>query len=252
MPTKGTVKHNRTGEKFITKQGYLVEIIEYFGSLNCTIKFLNERSNVLYNIEYDIVKRGTVVNPYHPNKYNGYIGQGKYKSSINNVDVYYYKVWTDMLKRVYSKKYHELKPTYIGISLCEEWHNFQNFTEWWEENYKEYMIGWHLDKDIICPKCKVYSPGTCAILPNEINGMFISSKSYRGDLPIGVTKHKKHYETYFRGKFLGYSKDDIQYLFNLYKEKRESYTKEIAEKYKGKIDNRVYKIMINFKINIED
>jgi hypothetical protein len=108
------------------------------------------------------------------------------------------------------------------------------------------------EEDIICPECRTYSPETCAILPDEINGMFISSKSYRGNLPIGVTKHKKHYETYFRGKFLGYSRDDIGYLFNLYKEKRESYTKQIAEKYKGKIDDRVYKTMINFQINITD
>jgi hypothetical protein len=130
MPPKGTVKHNRAGEKHVTKQGYEVEIIEYISSLNSTIKFNDERETILYNIEYDRIKRGTVVCPYHPNKYNGYIGQGKYKSSVNKVDVYPYKVWTDMLKRVYSKKYHEIKPTYIGISLCEEWHNYQNFAEW--------------------------------------------------------------------------------------------------------------------------
>ncbi len=180
------------------------------------------------------------------------MGEGKYKSSVNGKHTYSYKVWSDILKRVYSKEYHTKKPTYKNISLCEEWHNFQNFAQWWEENYEDYMTGWRIDKDIICPDCRVYSPKTCAILPDEINGMFISSKSYRGELPIGVINKRGNYEVYFRGKFLGYSKDDIQYLFNLYKEKRESYTKEIAEKYKGKIDNRVYKAMINFQINITD
>lgn len=248
MGLKG-ITTNRLGEKHITKQGYEVEIIEYYGSLNCTIRFLNSRGNILKNIQYDRIVKGTVVNPYHPNKYNGYMGEGKYKSSYNREHSIAYKVWSDMLKRVYSEKYHIIKPTYREISLCEEWHNFQNFAEWFENNYKE---GWRLDKDVICPDCKIYSPDTCDFLPDEINGMFISSKSYRGDLPIGVTKHKKHYEAYFQGKFLGYSKDDINYLFNLYKTTREKYTKDIAEKYKDKIKPETYQALINYEVKITD
>lgn len=250
MPTKGKIKHvERRGEKHFTKQGYEAEIIEYLGSLNCTIKFLNERGNILYNIEYDRIKRGTVVNPYHPNKYKGYMGEGKYKSSVNREHTYFYKVWSDMLKRVYSEDYHIKKPTYKNISLCEEWHNFQVFAEWCEKNYKD---GWRIDKDVICPECGIYSPETCDFLPDEINGMFISSKSYRGDLPIGVIKKRDGYEVYFRGKFLGYSKDDIKYLFSLYKKTRELYTKQIAEKYKNKIKPETYNSLINYEVKITD
>ena len=32
-------KLNRVGEKHTTNQGYEVEIIEYFGKKNCTIRF---------------------------------------------------------------------------------------------------------------------------------------------------------------------------------------------------------------------
>lgn len=250
MPKKGqTLNKNRLGEKHKTKQGYEVEIIEYINSLNCTIKFLNDRGNILHNIEYDRVKKGTVVNPYHPNKYNGFIGEGRYQSSYDRVHSMSYKVWSDMLKRVYSEEYHIKKPTYKSISLCEEWHNFQNFAKWFEENYKE---GWKIDKDVICLDCKIYSPKTCDFLPDEINGMFISSKSYRGALPIGVVKKGKHYESYFRGKFLGYSKDNIEYLFSLYKTARETYTKEVAEKYKNIIKLETYQALINYEVKITD
>ena len=251
---RNRIKHQeRLGEHHITKQGYTVEIVEYNGSLNCNIKFLTDRGNILYNIENHRVKKGTVVNPYHPNKYNGFMGDGDYQSSYNNKHSIAYKVWSDMLKRVYSEKYHTIKPTYKDINLCEEWHNFQNFAKWHEDNYNpEMMQGWHLDKDIICPDCKIYSPETCSFLPSEINAIFSSSKSYRGNLPIGVSKKRGHYEANFRNKFLGYSKNDINYLFNLYKMAREDYTKEIAEKYKDIIKPRVYNALINYQVEITD
>ena len=243
-------KHpQREGGIHTTKQGYNVEIIRYYNSLNSTIKFLTERGTILYNVNYERIKKGTVANPYHPNKFKGFIGEGAYQSSTILGHPHAYKVWSDMIKRVYCDKYHIKKPTYKEISLCEEWHNYQNFAEWFDNNYVD---GWKIDKDIICPECKVYSPETCAFVPDDINGMFISSKSYRGSLPIGVVKKKKHFEAYFRGKFLAYSKDDIEYLFSVYKTTREKYTKEIAEKYKEVVDERIYNALIKFEVNITD
>lgn len=238
----------REGTIVKTKQGYELQVIKYYDSLNSTVKFLTDRGNTLDNVTYDRVLRGTVVNPYHPNKYRGYMGEGEYKSSYNRNHSYFYKVWSDMIKRVYGEEYHKIKPTYKNIKLCEGWHNYQNFAKWSEDNYVE---GWKLDKDIICPDCKIYSPETCAYVPNEVNGIFSSSKSTRGDLPMGVIRHKKHYETYFRGKFLAYG-FDIEVLFNVYKQARETYIKELAEKYRHKLDGRVYKAMYEHEVKITD
>ena len=33
----------------------------------------------------------------------------------------YYAAWTDMLRRCYSKKSLESRPSYIGTSVCSEW-----------------------------------------------------------------------------------------------------------------------------------
>ena len=34
-----------------------------------------------------------------------------------------------MLERFHDSKYQEKRPTYIGCSVAEEWHNFQIFAE---------------------------------------------------------------------------------------------------------------------------
>lgn len=249
MPRKGEIK-DRIGEKYITNEGYKTEIIEYFGALNCTVKFNDEKATVLKNIFYDNIKRGSISNPNHVNKYNGYIGQGKYASSEDGVHTNDYKVWQDMLKRVYSEKHNLEKPTYKDVGLSEEWHNFQNFAKWFEENYVE---GWQLDKDIICPQCKIYSPETCAFVPPEINGMFTSSKSYRGDYPIGVIKVKnKYFEAYYKGRYLGYSNNDPIETFNMYKNAKEKDVKEKAELHKDRLKPEVYEAMINYQVLITD
>jgi hypothetical protein len=54
--------------------------------------------------------------------------------------------------------------------VCNEWHNFQNFAEWFCKNYCDAsMDKWQLDKDIIVPGNRVYSPETCCFVPNAVN-----------------------------------------------------------------------------------
>jgi hypothetical protein len=43
----------------------------------------------------------------------------------------YYTVWTDMLRRCYSKKYLERYPTYIGTRVCSEWLYAAAFKNGW-------------------------------------------------------------------------------------------------------------------------
>jgi len=96
--------NNRVGEKHITNEGYEIEIIEYFGVFNCTIKFNDYNSTILKDKVYDAIKSGRIKNPYHKSLYGvGYIGQGIY-SSKNNVKIY--RTWSNILKRCYDKTYH--------------------------------------------------------------------------------------------------------------------------------------------------
>ena len=46
---------NRVGEKYITNEGYEIEIIEYFSSINCTIRFKD--GHLIFNRKYNHIKK---------------------------------------------------------------------------------------------------------------------------------------------------------------------------------------------------
>lgn len=95
----------------------------------------------------------------------------------------YYAVWAEMIRRCYSDKYHQRKPTYIGCSVCEEWQTFTNFKSWMQQQEWE---GKQLDKDLLFPNNKVYSPETCIFVDNRLNMLLTHQKSNK-DLPVGVS-----------------------------------------------------------------
>ena len=249
-------KLNRVGEKHITNEGYEIEIIKYVNSNNCTIMF--ENGVIVENIQYSRVLIGTISNPYHLSVLGvGYFGVGKYVSKINGKKTPEYYKWINILKRCYCDKESLKYPTYKEVNVCEEWKCFQNFAKWVEENYKpEVMHKWHLDKDILCKECKIYSPETCAFVPQEINKLFTLSEKTRGALPIGVVKVNKKFQAQVSngtGKQIR-SKvyETIEDAFQAYKIAKEAYIKEVADKWKDKIDPRVYEAMYNYRVEITD
>ncbi len=165
-------------------------------------------------------------------------------------------MWKLVLWRCYDKNFHAKQKSYSDKTVCEEWHNFQNFAEWYEENWKPWMDKtWQLDKDILIKGNKIYSPKTCCFVPHEINSLLYVD--YRNKkLPIGVTLSPS-------GNFCAnLSKDNKQFRIGTYKTVREaseayktakeSYIKEKANKWKDKIKPQVYNALINYKVEITD
>ena len=99
----------------------------------------------------------------------------------------YYVVWRDMLRRCYSEKFLERNPTYIGTSVCNKWLYATAFKKWME---KQDWSDKSLDKDIIVPRSKLYSPDTCAFVLQATNLFVTASDAIRGDYPIGVSLYK--------------------------------------------------------------
>ena len=100
----------------------------------------------------------------------------------------YYSSWKHMLKRCYSEKYLESKPSYIGTSVCSEWLSATEFKKWMEQQE------WHgksLDKDIITPRSNLYSPETCAFVLPATNNFVTARDACRGEWPIGVDLRKR-------------------------------------------------------------
>jgi len=100
----------------------------------------------------------------------------------------YYEKWCSMIKRVYSDKYHERNPTYLNATLCKEWHYFSSFRAWMRTQKWE---GMELDKDIMFPENKHYSPKTCLFVSKFLNTLLRYEYMNKSrELPHGV--HRTH------------------------------------------------------------
>ena len=138
----------------------------------------------------------------------------------------YYTVWTDMLKRCHSKKYLESRPSYIGTSVCSEWLSALAFKRWMTQQ------DWHgkcLDKDIVVPGNKLYSPETCAFVLPATNSFVTASDACRGDYHIGVSLFKRtgEYRAQCKNPFTG--KNENLGYFSTQEEAHEAWRKRKHE-----------------------
>lgn len=167
-----------------------------------------------------------------------------------------YLKWHDMINRCYNAKFQERQPQYKGCTVCEEWLNYSNFKVWYDQN-KVAGMQLDLDKDILFKGNKVYSPETVAFVPHAINTLFLNGKKNRGDLPVGVhsdkEKGKYRAEMSFMRRLIKLGTfDSAEAAFAKYKEYKENFIKDIAERYRDEIPDKVYQAMLNWKIEIDD
>lgn len=249
---------DRTGETFVNREGCVGKIVKYKNAREVYVLFENCIEPI--KTTYAQCKNGEVKNPYHLSVANkGYLGQGIYKVSEKGKLTEHYRHWNNMMQRCYNTTIQEKYQTYEKCEVCEEWHNFQNFARWYEDNsYKIEGEQMCLDKDILAKGNKVYSPETCVLVPQTINKLFIKSEKTRGKYPLGVVYHKpsKKYtpSCSIKGKgkiYLGIY-DTVLQAFEVYKEFKEQYIKEVAEEYKDKIPQKLYEAMYSYKIEITD
>lgn len=248
----------KTGETQLNSFGSEMIIVKYRKNNDIDVYF-PEYNWTAEHKEYKDFKNGYIRCPYERRTYGvGFLGEGKYKASKNGKYAKPYKAWKSMIERCYSPKYQEKQPTYIGCEVCEEWHNFQNFAEWYEQNYYE-IPGerMELDKDILVKDNKTYSPNTCVFVSHNINSLFTKRDACRGNLPIGVCyiERKNIYqaECNINGKlkWLGYYNTQEE-AFNAYKQFKESYIKQLADEHIELIPQSLYYAMYEYEVNIND
>ena len=198
-----TYKKNKVGEVHESNNYGKVEIINQHSCNSMTIKFL-EDGTIIENQKYGRIKRGEVKNPCKKEYYGiGYMGIGEH-NNITSPSAS--KRWQNMMQRCYDEIYHRRYPTYKTVEICTEWHNFQNFADWYIKNYNpETMQGWCLDKDLLTDN-KFYSPATCCFLPQKINTLLTnihknisvriaSNKYYSKVMVDGVNKWSRPCKT---------------------------------------------------------
>jgi len=145
----------------------------------------------------------------------------------------FYRKWQAMIRRCYAEEHLQYKPSYRDCSVCEEWQTFSNFMAWMKSQRWE---GKCLDKDILIPGNKVYSPETCVFVTNEVNVLLCNGRrsSRKGKYPVGVKSHKGHKKLsaeisrYGKTCHLGYFYT-AEEAHEVYKKERIKYILEIAE-----------------------
>jgi hypothetical protein len=118
-----------------------------------------------------------------------------------------YATWKNMLWRCYSLRSQKTNPSYVGCTVTPEWHTFSNFRNWCLSQGD--IINKQLDKDILYPHNKLYSPETCVFVTNNLNSLLTKANAIRGKYPIGVSLHKRknkyiaHISIQSKNKYLG-------------------------------------------------
>ena len=236
------------------------KILKYNDSGNVEIQFLKTGYEMV--VRLGDIKSGLIKDPYIPSVYGVGITGAKYPIRVSGVQTKEYVLWCDMLRRCYSEPFKVKRPTYIGCEVSDNFKYYEYFYEWCHSQIGFGNDGngnpFHLDKDLLIKGNKVYSESTCIFIPSEINLVLVKGTALRGKCLIGVcwSNTKKAFVAKVKknkGKqeYLGSFNTEIE-AFNAYKQAKENYIKELANKWKGQIDPRAYNALINYQVEITD
>lgn len=226
---------------------------------NVIIRF---NTGCIVSAHIDCVVSGYVKDPLFPKVFGvGYIGIGNYKSRDKFNDMkskitQEYRAWSNMLERCYNKN-----PTnnmnrqawYENVFVDEEWHNFQNFAEWYVAKRKVFssynMDRVDLDKDILAipGKPKKYSPKTCCLIPTEINRALIRIDKEEA----GLLKRKLSYSVVIDNKIIAKNILSKEEATKIYKKEKQNRIAILADKYKYVLEKEVYYKLCNWFDNEE-
>ncbi len=244
------------GKTLKSKNSGDFKIVKYNNSRNVDIQFTNTGFKTSAQLEH--IKNGNVKDPYLPSVHGVGVLGAKYPITVNGVKTKEYVLWQSMLRRCYSDAYKKKHPTYEGCEVSDNLKSYEYFYEWCHIQVGFNNKDWQLDKDLLVKGNKVYNEFTCVFLPKEINSVLTKSTATRGEYLIGVYWSKtanafKAQVNKGKGKreYLGYFKTELE-AFNAYKEAKEAFIKEQANKWKSQIDIRAYQALMNYQVEITD
>ncbi len=232
------------------------EIVKYNDAHNVEIQFL--KTGFGTTVELGNIRNGRVKDPYLASVFGVGVVGTKYPSEVNRVKTKEYVLWTHMLRRCYSDYFKKKYPTYIDCAVSENFNYYEYFYDWCHKQIGFGNNGWHLDKDLLVKGNKVYSEDSCVFIPREINLLLIKREASRGEHLIGVhwCNTKKAFVAQVNKnkgspEWLGSFNTELE-AFNAYKTAKETFIKEQANKWKGKIDERAYNALMNYTVEITD
>lgn len=242
----------KVGDVFETNQGCTCTVILYKSRTSILIEF-NDQHKHRAIVRAKHLQSGYVKNPYHPSvRGKGFLGVGEFSAYFNGKVTDEYKKWSSMFRRCYSEADSKHRSHYSDCEIHEDWFNFQNFALWLTKD-KNYKPDYHLDKDLIFSGNRVYSPEACCLVPIEINNLLLDPKSKSRKLPVGVKVDSRSgrfvasMRMRSKNRHIG-SFETPQEAHDAYVKVKEAYVKQVAKKWRGQIDERVYDALISWRV----
>ena len=238
---KRTMKTIQIGDIFPTNEGGggTVRVVKITNNRNIDIEH-TDKYGYIDRVQLAHLNDGRIKNPYTPNVFGvGFIGNGQYFPMSGGKHSDAYVKWHSMMRRCYYSDTHILHSRYSDCVVATEWHNFQNFARWYtaEPNCNK---DYHLDKDILVPGNRIYSPVTCVLVPKIINSLFTIQLDIANNSPTtGVYKRGGRFRAESSRGYIG-TYDTLKEARCAYLEDRNDNILSIANKYKFEIDSRVY------------
>ena len=232
------------------------KILKYNDSTDVEIRFLKTGFETVARL--GDIRNGEVKDRLSPSVYGiGVVGT-KYQISEGGRDTKDYALWNNMLQRCYSDAYKKKRPTYEGCEVSENFKYYEYFYEWCHKQIGFSNKNWHLDKDLLVKGNKVYSESACVFIPQEINSMLLKSDKKRGEYLIGVSWNKRNKafvamvsKNKGNPEYLGLFNTELE-AFKAYKQAKEAFVKEQANRFKSQIDERAYNALMNYTVEITD
>ena len=242
---------------YTNKQGLNYKIVHYNTYYDITILF---DSGYIKSATMKEVKRNTIKDKLSPSVYGVGIVGIRYNTNVDGKHTTEYGAWKNMLRRCYSEKGRHKFQSYDDCTVSENFKKYSYFYEWVNKQVGFNTVDdmgniFQLDKDLLSKGNKIYSETTCVFLPLEINIALAIKDSKHKKFHVGVRKNRNKYEVTCcinsKSTYLGLFKTEIE-AFNAYKEAKENYLKELANKWKDKIDTRAYNALMNYQVEIDD
>ena len=248
--TENIYKTKHEGKVYNTKNFGEVVILKYSDCNNVHVKFVKTGFEV--NVSMSQLKTGSVKDRESATVYGvGIVGAERTQNSHGVLKEY--DLWKSMLSRCYASKSLGRNPTYEDCTVSDNFKYFPYFKEWCNKQIGFGNVGWCLDKDILSKGSKVYSEDTCCFVPPDINMLLVKCTPTNGNKCVGIywcsksKMFKASLSYYGNAKVVGKYTTEIE-AFYAYKQAKESYIKEVANKWKDQIDSRVYEALMNWGV----
>ena len=139
----------------------------------------------------------------------------------------------------------------LKYNICLDWTRASSFRDWYYDNNKNHIgdvlgIQYMLDCNILKPNSKMYSPETCAYIPESLHSLFNAFNRFGGQykggssLRVGNNKYEAKIRIGGKNKHLGF--------FDTEEEAQNKYRAEKYKQCKFVIDDLLINGLIDSKI----